>query len=97
MPPARCALNNAVEQVEVFAVPVADIASDSLWCGDQAVLLEQAATGTGDLDFNWASTFGTQTGPTWAVPENLTRIVPRGARGGLGRQVRRRLHLHAAH
>ena len=68
--------DNAVEQVEVFAVPVADIASDSLWCGDQAVLLEQAATGTGDLDFNWASTFGTQTGPTWAVPEGLTGSFP---------------------
>ena len=56
---ATCS-DNSIVPIEVFAVPTAELGSDSLWCAGEAVLLQGAATGTGDLTFVWTSTFGTE-------------------------------------
>jgi gliding motility-associated-like protein len=66
----------ATATAEVFALPVAGVTADTLWCADDAVQLEQAASGTGSLDFSWAAPFGSATGPIWDVPNGISGIFP---------------------
>jgi gliding motility-associated-like protein len=66
----------ATATVEVFAVPVAAVTADTLWCADEAVQLEQAATGTGALDYTWTAPFGNAAGPIWDVPAGTSGIFP---------------------
>ena len=66
----------ALESVDVYPVPVADVAADTLWCAGEEAIVHAAPSGEGDLTCSWATPFGAQFGPVWTLPESALGTVP---------------------
>lgn len=66
----------ALNSVEVFPLPVAEVAPDTLWCAGEQAIVNATPTGEGALSCTWSTPMGFLTGPTWALPEDAIGLIP---------------------